>query len=306
MDIVQLGKTDLKVSRLGVGLVEIGLQLTEDDKNQAYNVLNTALDGGINFFDTAECYGISEDLIGEALSHRRDEFVLATKAGHPSYGTKGVRWHVSTIKESIDRSLKRLKTDYVDILQMHAYDIFGEPPDEIVQVFLDAKRAGKTRYVGYSQENEEAIWAIRSGLFDTIQTAFNIMDQRALVEILKEASEARMGVIAKRPIGNGMWGRTFKKADHYEDTVAKSLRVRAEKMQSLGELKHEPDNHILAALGFVLHHSQIHTAIVGSRNPKHVKSNIEMVNKQLPISSEYVEELHKRYEVVGSDWRSID
>ena len=78
MDIVQLGKTDLKVSRLGVGLVEIGLQLTEGDKNQAYNVLNTALDGGINFFDTAECYGISEDLIGEALSHRRDEFVLAT------------------------------------------------------------------------------------------------------------------------------------------------------------------------------------------------------------------------------------
>ena len=306
MDIVQLGNTDLKVSRLGIGLVEIGIQLTEEDKDQAYNVLNTALEGGINFFDTAECYGISEDLIGAALSTKRDKFVLATKAGHPSYGTEGVRWHVNTIKKSIDRSLKRLKTDYVDILQMHAYDIFGEPPDEIVQVFLDAKRDGKTRYVGYSQENEEAIWAIKSGLFDTIQTAFNIMDQRALVEILDEASKAGMGIIAKRPIGNGMWGRTFKKPDHYEDTVAKSLRFRAEKMQSLGPIKSEPENHILAALGFVLHHSQIHTAIVGSRNPKHVRSNIDMVNEQLPIASEYVEELHERYEIEGRHWRSID
>ncbi|PZC43665.1 MAG: hypothetical protein DK302_001291 [Chloroflexi bacterium] len=306
MDMVQLGNTDLKVSRLGVGLVEIGLQLTENNKDQAYDLLNTALEGGINFFDTAECYGISEDLIGEALSDKRDKFILATKAGHPSYGTEGVRWQVDTIKKSIDRSLKRLKTDYVDILQMHAYDIFGEPPDEVVQVFLDAKRDGKTRYIGYSQENEEAVWAIKSGLFDTIQTAFNMMDQRALFEILDEASKAGMGVIAKRPIGNGMWGRAFKKSDHYEDTVAKSLRVRAEKIQSLGPIKTEPENHILAALGFVLHHPQIHTAIVGSRNPKHVKSNIDMVNEQLPIASEYVEELHKRYEIVGSHWRSID
>ena len=99
MEIVQLGKTDLKVSRLGVGLVEIGLQLTENDKDQAYELLNTALDGGINFFDTAECYGISEDIIGEALSHRRNEFVLATKAGHPSYSTEGLRWDVNTIKQ---------------------------------------------------------------------------------------------------------------------------------------------------------------------------------------------------------------
>ena len=306
MEIVQLGKTDLKVSRLGVGLVEIGLQLTENDKDQAYDLLNTALDGGINFFDTAECYGMSEDIIGESLSHRRDEFVLATKAGHPSYGTDGMRWSVNTIKQSIDRSLNRLKTDYVDLLQIHAYDIFGQPPDDIVQVFLDAKRDGKTRYIGYSQENEEAMWAIKSGLFDTIQTAFNIMDQRGLVDILDEASKSGMGVIAKRPIGNGMWGRTFNKSDHYEDSVAKSLRVRAEKMQSIGPIKTEPDNHILAALGFVLHHPQVHTAIVGSRNPKHVKSIIDMVNNQLPISSEYVEELHKRYEIVGRNWRSID
>jgi len=306
MEMVQLGNTELKVSRLGVGLVEIGLQLTRRNRDQADNLLNTALDGGINFFDTAECYGISEDLIGEALSHKRDQFVLATKAGHPSFGTEGVRWHVDTLKKSIDRSLLRLKTDYVDILQMHAYDIFGEPPDEIVQVFLDAKRDGKTRYIGYSQENEEAMWAIQSGLFDTIQTAFNIMDQRALFGIFDEASKAGMGVIAKRPIGNGMWGRVFKKSDHYEDTVAKSLRVRAEKMQEFGEIATEPENHILSALGFVLHHSQIHTAIVGSRNPQHMRLNIDMVNHQLPISRKYVEELHRRYETIGRHWRSID
>ena len=110
MEMVTLGKTGLRVSRLGVGLVEIGVQLSEGETELAGRVLNTALDGGINFLDTAECYGISEDLIGQTVSHRRSEFILATKAGHPSYGTDWPRFTGDTVRRNIERSLRRLRT----------------------------------------------------------------------------------------------------------------------------------------------------------------------------------------------------
>jgi aryl-alcohol dehydrogenase-like predicted oxidoreductase len=306
MEMATLGRTGLKVSRLGVGLVEIGFQLSEGEVDLAGRLLNIALEGGINFFDTAECYGISEDLIGATISHRRDDFILATKAGHPSFGTDGPRFTGDTVRKSIERSLKRLKTDHVDLLQVHAYDIFGQPPDDIIEAVLDAKKEGKTRFVGYSQENEEAMWAIQSGLFDTIQTAFSILDQRARHGIFEAAKAANIGIIAKRPIGNGMWGRTFRSEDHYEDTVARRLGQRSQKMQAAGPIDGETDNRIETALGFVLAHPEVDTAIVGTRNPDHMQSNIDIVDQRLPIDEGVVTELHRRYDDVGADWRSID
>ncbi len=306
MEMATLGRTGLRVSRLGVGLVEIGIQLTEGETDLAGRLLNIALDGGINFFDTAECYGISEDLIGATISHRRSEFILATKAGHPSHGTDAPRFTGETVRRSVERSLRRLRTDHVDLLQVHAYDVFGEPPDDVIEAVLDAKREGKTRFVGYSQENEEAIWAIESGLFDTLQTAFHIMDQRARYGILERAAAANMGIIAKRPVGNGMWGRDFRPEDHYENTVARRLGQRAQKMRALGPVEGEPEDRIETALGFVLAHPEVHTAIVGTRNPDHMRSNIEIVEDRLPLDGDVVAELRRRYDAVGSDWRSID
>ena len=306
MEMVTLGKTGLRVSRLGVGLVEIGVQLSEGETDLAGRVLNTALDGGINFLDTAECYGISEDLIGQTVSHRRSEFILATKAGHPSYGTDWPRFTGETVRRNIERSLRRLKTDYVDLLQVHAYDVFGEPPDDVIEAVLDIKRQGKTRFIGYSQENEEAIWAIESGLFDTLQTAFHIMDQRARYGIFEMASAANMGIIAKRPVGNAMWGRAFRPEDHYENTVARRLGQRAEKMRALGPIDAEPDNHIETALGFVLAHEQVDTAIVGTRNPAHMLANVRTVEERLPLDGAVLDELRRRYDEVGREWRSVD
>ena len=306
MEMATLGRTGLRVSRLGVGLVEIGIQLTEGETELAGRILNTALDGGINFLDTAECYGISEDLIGATVSHRRSEFILATKAGHPSHGENWPRFTGETVRRNIERSLRRLRTDHVDLLQIHAYDVFGEPPDDVVEEVLRAKKEGKTRFVGYSQENEEAVWAIDSGLFDTLQTAFHIMDQRARYDIFERATAAGMGIIAKRPVGNAMWGRAFRSEDHYENTVARRLRQRAEKMRDLGPIEGEPENHIETALGFVLAHPEVHTAIVGTRNPDHMRSNIEMVTGRPALDPGLVAELHRRYDQAGADWRSID
>ena len=119
MEMTTLGNTGLKVSCLGAGLAEIGEQLTMADIEQAGQVLNAALDGGINFLDTAACYGVSEEVIGRTIAHRRDEYILASKCGHVTGGYVGEPWTVQTITDSIDRSLVRLRTDYLDLVSRH-------------------------------------------------------------------------------------------------------------------------------------------------------------------------------------------
>ncbi len=122
MEMNPLGNTGLSVSRLGVGLARIGYELTMSDIEEAGQVLNTALDEGINFLDTAACYDISEELVGRTVAHRRDEYILATKCGHVTNGTSGEAWSAQTIQASIDRSLQRLKTDHLDLVQLHSCD----------------------------------------------------------------------------------------------------------------------------------------------------------------------------------------
>src|SRR5262245_43235145 len=120
METAILGKTGLKVSRLGAGLGEIGAL---EDVSVAGRLLNIALDGGINFLDTGECYGNSEEWIGRTISQRRQEYILATKAGHLVEGYEGEAWTAQTILDSIERSLKRMRTDYLDLLQLHSCEI---------------------------------------------------------------------------------------------------------------------------------------------------------------------------------------
>ena len=194
MDRVPLGKTGLEVSRLGVGLAEIGYELSRAEVDQAGEVLNAALDSGINFLDTAACYSISEELIGKTVSHRRDEFVLATKAGHVTDGYSGEAWSYQTVADSVDRSLKRLNTDHLDLVQLHSCGIDVLEQGDCIRALQDAKAAGKLRHVCYSGDNEDAHWAVDSGLFDTLQTSFNLTEQAALTSGLFEKSgKARHG-----------------------------------------------------------------------------------------------------------------
>lgn len=304
---VLLGRTGLRVSPLGVGMAEIGFQLTADDVQEAGRVLGTALDAGINFLDTAECYGVSEELLGRAVGHRRAEFILATKTGHAVADYTREPWTGNAVRHSIERSLKRMNTDYLDLVQIHAYDLFGPAPDDVLKALIDARQTGKTRFIGYSQENDDALWAIRTGLFDTLQTAFNIVDQRARYDIFREAKSRNMGIIGKRPIANAMWGRPRAPRDYYGgDKVAEQYAVRCRLMLSDGPISEAPNDNMLTSLGFVLGHSEVHTSIVGTRNPQHMASNITMVNEQLPISRRAIQELHRRYDKFGRYWRSID
>jgi aryl-alcohol dehydrogenase-like predicted oxidoreductase len=291
METAILGKTGLSVSRLGIGLAEIG---SLPDVSMAGRLLNTALDSGINFLDTAACYGNSEEWIGQTISHRRQEYILASKAGHVVDGYEGKEWTAQTVLDSIERSLQRMRTDYLDLMQLHSCGVEVLEQGHVISALLDARQGGTVRFIGYSGDGEAAKWAIESGQFDTLQTTYNLIDQSARLERIPAARAKGMGIIAKRPIANAAWG-----APESPDRVREGYRESAQKMIDMGPIPRAPQDPILLALAFVLAHKEVDTAIVGTRDPGHMKTNIEWVEKELPIAPEVVEELHQRFDHVG-------
>ncbi len=274
-----LGNTGIEVSRLGAGLS------------------NAALDAGINFLDTSACYGISEELIGRTIAHRRGEYILATKCGHVAGGYEGQEWTAQTITDSIDRSLQRMKTDVLDLVQLHSCSVDILEKGEVIEALQAARDAGKTRFIGYSGDNEAARWAVDSGLFNTLQTSFNLVEQNARLKLFTQAKAQGMGIIVKRPIANGAWGATASPSDYADEYFR-----RAQLMLAEGPLNGAPENRILLALGFTLAHPEVDTAIVGTQNPAHMRSNIGMLENDLPISSGVIEELYRRFAKLGQDW----
>lgn len=302
MERTKLGKTGLEVSRLGLGLSEAGFNLPKEQGAQAARVINDALDRGINFLDTAACYNLSEEQLGEAVSHRRNEYVLATKCGHYMPRNQGQDWTQEVIVESIDRSLKRMKTDHVDLLQLHSCSVEILEKGEVIRALQDVRDAGKTRFIGYSGDNVNAEWAVKSGVFDTLQTSFNLVDQKARKTLFPEAERQGMGIIVKRPIGNAVWGAMADPHPYqHNPTYTEEYFRRAELMQQDGPLPDDPGDRILVALGFTFAHPEVDVAIVGTQRPEHLRSNIELLNR-LPIAADAVQSLHDRYDRHAADW----
>ncbi|TVQ27109.1 MAG: aldo/keto reductase [Spirochaetaceae bacterium] len=297
METRTLGRTDLVVSRLGVGLSEVGFELTSADVDRAAAVLNAALDAGITFLDTAACYNVSEELLGKAVSHRRSEFVLATKCGHVAGGYEGESWTRATVRDSIDRSLERMRTDHLDLVQLHSCGVDVLERSGVIDELERARDAGKTRFIGYSGDNDAALFAVRTGRFDTLQTSFNPTDQKARYELFGEARARSMGIIAKRPIANGAW-----RAESSPSDYASEYFTRYRAMAGDGALAGEPDDRIALALGFTLAHEEVDVAIVGTKNAAHMRSNIELVSAGLSIDPSLLTELHSRFDRLGADW----
>ena len=303
-----LGNTGLEVSRLGIGLAAIGEEETFDTIKTVEVVLKTALDQGITFFDTAECYFYSEEMVGQSISDRRSEFLLATKCGHPAglqeSGEYDIDWSIEGILLTLDRSLKRLKTDYVDLLQLHSCGVEVLEQGEVIAALTKARDAGKTRFIGYSGDNEAAQWAVDSGHFDTLQTSFSLADQRPRNGLLQKAKAQGLGGIAKRPIANTAWGSPNsptalkKHTPEYGDEYWK----RTQAMAALGHINIPLNDSILMSLGFVMAHEEIDTAIVGTRNPEHLRSNIDLFNNHLPIDDAVIKELYKRWNELDDGW----
>lgn len=304
METKRLGRTGLVVGRLGIGLSEVGFNLQMADEVQARGVINQALDSGVNFLDTAACYGISEELIGIVAAERRDEYVLATKAGHYLPRNEGEDWTYDLVTDSVERSLKRLKTDHIDVLQLHSCGVEVLERGDVIRALQDVRAAGKTRFIGYSGDNENAKWAVTSGLFDTLQTSFNIVDQSARINLFSDAEERDMGVIIKRPIANAVWGATHDPRPYPQlipDYTSEYFR-RAGVMSAAGPLPDDPEDGVRLSLGFTFAHPEVDVTIVGTQRPHHMRSNLEMVAKPLGISESTVADLHARWNEYAQDW----
>jgi len=284
----RLGKTDMDVSVLGFGGSEIGYEKASPET--VGELLNSALDAGLNVIDTAECYHKSEELIGEAVSNRRNEFYLFTKCGHPHGFGERADWSKDSILESIQRSLRRLKTDKVDIVQLHSCSEAELRRGEAIEALQTARERGYTRYIGYSGDSHAARFAVEAGVFDTLQTSINIADQEALELTLPLAREKQMGVIAKRPVANAAWKTGHRPIDSYQHEYWERLRK-----LDYDFLNDDLEKSISIALRFTLSAPGVHTAIVGTTKPDRWIQNAKLLEAS-PLEKRIFNEIRERWE----------
>ncbi|MDE2839918.1 MAG: aldo/keto reductase, partial [Chloroflexota bacterium] len=253
METRRLGQTDMDVSWLGFGAARIATDTGSPAKAEA--LLNALLDSGVNYIDTAECYGESEETLGKYLSHRRDEYWLTTKCGHVAGDVTAPEWTAEAVSQSIDQSLRRMHTDYLDLVHIHTCKADVLRQGDVLRALQDAQRAGKTRYIGFSGDNEVALEAIGMGEFATLLTSFNVVDQKGLDEVLPAAEAVGMGIIAKRPIANAAFNRPASPYD-YADAYW-------ERAQYFTLPEGAPEDGATLALRFCHSFDYIDTAIVG-------------------------------------------
>jgi predicted aldo/keto reductase-like oxidoreductase len=190
------GNTGYKVSSLGFGAMNLpGVSIEE-----SRDALNYALDQGINYIDTAAAYRNSEEIIGECISHRRSEYFLATKTGKRDY---------KSAKEEIERSLNRMKTDYIDLLQLHYVNYVNEfkqlmGEDGAYQAVLEAKREGKVRFIGITGHRPDLLakW-VSKGQFDQVLFHLSLVQPFALDELVPMATKLNMGKTSMKPLSGG-------------------------------------------------------------------------------------------------------
>ena len=296
METRRLGKTDMEVSILGFGGAEIGLEGPGASLKTVTRLLNAALDEGLNLIDTGECYGASEELIGRAVSGRRQDYFLFTKCGHPG-GMPREDWRPDSLLGSIQRSLRRLRTDCLDLIQLHTCSEDELLEGTVIDTLQRARERGYCRYIGYSGDSRAASYAVQCQAFDCLQISISIADQEALDLALPLALEQRLGVIAKRPLANAAWRTGRKPANSYHHTYWDRLQ-----RLDFPFIKDELETSISTALRFTLSAPGVHTAIVGTLTPGRWRQNAALLEAG-PLPSRQFDAIRKRWnEVAEASW----
>jgi aryl-alcohol dehydrogenase-like predicted oxidoreductase len=274
MDYRTLGRSGLRVSALALGTVELGLEYgialpgeaARLSEAEGVRLVHAALNAGITLIDTARAYGTSEDVLGAALQGRRHDVVLATKVRTqgPDGATPRGEALARAMRASLEASLRALRTDFVDLWQIHNVDaeVLAEH-EAVAAAFNDARRAGLVRAVGGSTYGVEApVAALESGLFDVLQVTYSVLDQRLDARVLPLAATSHVGVIVRSVLLKGV---LTPRGDHLPEHLA-PLRERSRAFRALVEARGGGLTAVQAAIAFALGHPQIGATLVGVRS----------------------------------------
>jgi aryl-alcohol dehydrogenase-like predicted oxidoreductase len=292
----KFGKTDMEFSVLGFGGAEIGW--SGETAETVAELLNSALDAGLNVIDTAAAYKTSEQLIGNAIGKRRNDFYLLTKCGALDAFTRE-DWSKKGILETIENSLRNLKTDHLDIAQLHSCSSEILNRGEAIEALQRAQEKGYTRFIGYSGDNEDAKTAIELDIFDSLQTSVSIADQSAIDSNIKLATAKGLGIIAKRPIANAVWRHDAKPTDSYHHEYWD--RIQKLRYEFLDKSLEEAT---ATALRFTLSINGIDTMIVGTTKPGRWSENAKYIAEG-NLSGEEFEEIRERWQEVNKEWKQM-
>lgn len=292
-----LGRTGLKVTRLSYGAMEVrgsriwgGRPVTEE---QAKTILNAVLDSGINFIDTANDYGRSEEFIGKYLSNRRNEFYLATKCGctvvrrdEHTDDTPHV-WTRDNLFRGLNESLQRMKTDYVDIMQLHNPPVEETEKNKLVDALKEMKQQGKTHFISISTTLPHLPTYLEWGVFDTFQIPYSALE-REHEDWISKAAEAGIGTIIRGGVARGEVG------------VGLGGEERWKKFEEAGldDLREAGESRTAFLLRFTLSHPHIDTTIVGTLFPEHLQENVDAALRG-PLPADVYAEAKRRLDKVG-------
>lgn len=298
-----LGRTGLKVSSIALGTMAFGRWIEEKASSE---IIDLALDRGINLIDTADFYGkgqdeafrygtgASEEIIGRALKHRRDKVTLATKVGFPTgRGVNDQGLSKIHIMKAVEDSLRRLQTDYIDLYQVHYFDE-ETPIEETLEALTDLVHQGKIRYFGCSNF---AAWQIEksrkisqvAGLsaFISSQSQYNLLSREAEQELLPYCQSEGIGLLVYSPLARGMLSGKYTESAEYptESRAASGEKLifryfteqNFEKVRKYGQLAKRLDRSMSQlALAWILNRPGVTTALVGASKPKHLAEALEV------------------------------
>lgn len=292
------GRTGLRVSVVGLGAGQIGEQ--DVTEAEAARVLGSALDSGVTLIDTAATYGLSEERIGRHVAARRDEFVLSTKGGQALDGHAD--WTPGAVTASIDRSLRRTRSERLDIFFLHSCPVDVLRRGDLQDALDDAVAAGKVGVAGYSGDNEHLAHAVESGRFGAIETSINVVDQANLRHVVGTlARDAGLGVIAKRPIANAPWRFAERPVGHYGELYwerFRALGLESAVAEAEGAAGLEWNE---LALRFTAYAPGVHTAIAGTAKADHLRSNLDAAAGG-PLPADVLSAIDRAWERAGSAW----
>lgn len=274
----RLGNTGLEVSEVAFGGVGIGMPYAGQpmpSERDSIALLHKALDEGINYYDTARMYGISEELMGKAFHDRRDQVILNTKCIHflDDQGRIPDGLEVKkTILDSFHQSLKALQTEYIDVFMLHQSSLDILQNDEVAQVFTDLRQAGKVRAIGASTYTlQESKLCIDSGVWQVIQVPFNLMDQQQR-ELFPSAVERGIGLIIRSVLFRGYL------TDKPLDLPPQLSEVENHIRQFAALTGRDIRDLVTLAMKFVLSYPAVSAVLVGMDQMEHLTKALEVAD----------------------------